>query len=106
MIATKLMREVYRAVSLFHRFLGAHCQSGKLTPYDDFAVASAVYAISQGRKPLTPEALMLMLHRHNGGLLAAGDGGTFVRVGCSYVPGEKEVERYYAKYGRDYYDLE
>lgn len=101
MIATKLLREVYRAVSLFHRFLGAHCQPGKLTPYDDFAV----YAISQGRKPLTPEAVLVLLDRHNGGLLAAGEDGVVVRVGCSYVPGKKEVEGFYARYGTDYYDL-
>lgn len=103
MIATKLLRAVYRAVSLFHRFLGAHCQPGKLTPYDTFAVALALCAISQGCKPLTPEALMLLFQRHNGGLLGAGEDGIVVRIGCSYVSGEKEVERFYAKYGFDYY---
>ena len=81
MIATKLLREVYRSVSLFQRFLGAHCQPGKLTPYDAFAVAFAVYAISQGRKPVSPEALLLLLQRHNGSIaLESAPGRTVFEI--------------------------
>jgi len=47
---------------------------------------------------------MLLLQRHNGGLLAAGEDGIVVRIGCSYVPGVKEVERFFGKYGMDFYD--
>jgi hypothetical protein len=100
-----VLREAYRSTTCFKRFLSSYCSIGGSTPAQTFAIAFATFCMASGRRPVPEEALVVLLARLGDGFLVQTESGMVVRLGCSYVPEEEDEERFYGKYGMDFYDL-